>query len=313
MLGKITLSNYYIYIRSFFMSKYQIFTDSSSDLTTEMRKEHNIDYFRMAFTVDGSLYDADLDYQEYSAEQLYEWIKTKNVKTSLITVQEFHDRMIPYLEKGYDILYLACTMVLSGSLNVFRLAVEDLQEKYPDRKMIGVDTHRAGMVEGMIVMDAASLQKQGKSMEEVIEFVEKERLKYNLCGTLETLTYLKKAGRVSGAAAFFGNLFAVKPIIIADTLGHNYVVSKAKGSKNAYLALFDIIKDAAEGQEHPVIYVGQGMAQETAAYFKKRFEEELGATVIEYWVGPIIGISCGPGVIHLNVKGKEVIITSPEK
>ena len=295
------------------MNEFQIFTDSSCDLTTEMRQSHNLEYFRMAFTVNGKLYDADLDYKDYSVEQLYEWIKTTNIKTSLITVQEFHNRMIPFLDKGIDILYLACTEVLSGSLNVFRLAVEELKEKYPERKMIGIDTHRAGMVEGMIAMDAADLKKEGKSMEEIIQFVEQERLKYNLCGTVETLTYLKKAGRVSGAAAFFGNLFGVKPIIIADTLGHNYAVSKAKGSKNANIELFKIIKEAAEGQEHPVIYIGQGEAQQTAAYFKKRFEEELGATVIEYWVGPIIGISCGPGVIHLNVKGKEVTITSPEK
>lgn len=297
------------------MNKFQILTDSSSDLTTQMRKDHHLDYFRMGFTVNGKDYPADLDFELYSPEQLYEWIKDPNVtiKTSLITMTEMINRMKPYLDKGIDILYIACTSVLSGSFNVFRLAVEEIQKDYPNRKIVGVDSCRAGMPLGMLVMDAADLQDQGKSIEEIVEWVNKEKLKYNLCGTVETLTYLKNAGRVSGASAFFGNLFGVKPIIIADTLGHNYAVAKVKGTKKALTTLFDIVKDTVEGIEKPLIYIGQGMAQETSDYFKKRFTEELNADIIEYWVGPIIGISCGPGVIHLACYGKEVTITSPEK
>ena len=297
------------------MSKFQIFTDSSSDLTTQMRKDHHIEYFRMGINVDGKDLPADLDFKEYSAEQLYEWVKDPNVtiRTSLITMEEMVNRMKPYLDKGIDILYLACTSVLSGTFNVFRLTIEDLQKEYPDRKIVGVDSCRAGMPLGMLTMDASKLQDEGKSIEEIVEWVNKEKLKYNLCGTVETLTYLKNAGRVSGASAFFGNLFGVKPIIIADTLGHNYAVAKVKGTKKALMTLFDIVKDTVEGIEKPTIYIGQGMAQETSDYFKKRFTEELNANIVEYWVGPIIGISCGPGVIHLACYGKEVTITSPEK
>ena len=169
------------------------------------------------------------------------------------------------------------------------------------------------MALGLLAMDACDLQDQGKSMDEIIDWVEKEKLTYNLCGTVETLTYLKNAGRVSGSSAFFGNIFGIKPIIIADTLGHNYAVAKVKGTKKSLVTLFDIVKDVVEGIERPTIYIGQGMAQEAADYFKKRFTEELNAEIVEYWVGPIIGISCGPGVIHLVCKGKKVTITSPEK
>lgn len=297
------------------MNKFQIFTDSSSDLTLEMRNQYNIEYFRMGINVDGKEYHADLDFKEYSPEQLYEWVRDPNVtiKTSLIAMDEFINKMKPYLDKGMDILYIACTTVLSGSLNFFRLAVEELQSQYPDRKMIGVDSSRAGMTLGLMVMDASKKQSEGKSLEDLVEFVNKEKQKYNLCGTLETLTYLKNAGRVSGTAAFFANLFGIKPIIIADTMGHNYAVEKVKGTKKSYQRLFEIVKDTVEGIENPTIYVGQGMAQEASDYFKKRFVEELNANIVEYWVGPIIGISCGPGVIHLVSYGKEMTITSPEK
>ena len=297
------------------MSKFQIFTDSSSDLSTEQRNKHHLEYFRMGINVNDAIYHADLDFKEYSPEQLYEWVKdtSKKVKTSLIEMREFVEKMKPLLDQGIDILYLACATVLSGSLNVFRLTMDELQKEYPDRKIIGIDTCRAGMALGLLAMDACDLQDQGESMDEIIDWVEKEKLTYNLCGTVETLTYLKNAGRVSGSSAFFGNLFGVKPIIIADTLGHNYAVAKVKGTKKSLTTLFDIVKDAVEGIERPTIYIGQGMAQEAADYFKKRFTEELNAEIVEYWVGPIIGISCGPGVIHLACKGKKVTITSPEK
>lgn len=297
------------------MSKFQIFTDSSSDLTTEMRKEYGIDYFRMGILVDGKEYPADLDFKEFSPEQLYKWVEDPKVKiqTSLISATEFISRMKPYLDQGMDILYIACTSVLSGSVNFFRLAAEEIQAQYPDRRMIAIDSARAGMPLGLLVMDSVKLQREGKSLDEVKEFVEKEKLKYNLCGTVPTLTYLKNAGRVSGAAAFFANLFNIKPIIIADTMGHNYAVEKVNGTKKSLNRLFEIVKETTEGIDHPTIYIGQGMAQETSDYFKKRFTEELNASIVEYWVGPIIGISCGPGVIHLAYFGKEVTITSPEK
>ena len=120
------------------MAKYQIFTDSSSDLTTEMRQKHNIEYFRMGFSVNGKQYPADLDFKEYSPEELYGWIKDGNnkIQTSLITMEEYISRMKPYLEKGIDILYIACSGALSGTRNAFELFKPELLEKFPERKIM---------------------------------------------------------------------------------------------------------------------------------------------------------------------------------
>lgn len=297
------------------MSNYQIFTDSSCDLTPEMRAKYGIDYFRMGFTIDGKDYPCDLDFKAYSVEQLYKWVGegTHKITTTLIQMQDIIDRTKKYLDEGKDILYMACTGKLSGSWNVFRIVAQGLEEDYPDRKIIVYDTCRAGMPLGLMVMDACEKQKAGASLDEIIKWLDEEKQTYNLCGTVETLTYLKNAGRVSGAAAFFANMLNIKPIIIADTLGHNYVVDKVRGLKKAYEILFEIVKETTEGISEPVIYVGQGMAQEAMDYFKKRFEEELHAKVVEYIVGPVIGISCGPGVIHISYKGKAQTITAPDE
>ena len=293
---------------------YQIFIDSSSDLKLEIRKEYNIDYFRMGIVINGEEKYADMDWVDYSPEQLYDWIRNldNHCKTSLVSIKEFEDKMIPLLEKGVDILYLACTTALSGTLNVFNMVKNELMEKYPNRKIIGVDSSRANMALGMIAIEAAKLQKEGKSIEEVAKWVEEHKEFYHEVGSLETLTYLKAAGRVSGAAAFFGNIIGLKPIIMFDIHGHNFAFKKVRGSKAALQACFDYIKENIN-ENTKVIYVGQAMAKPAQEYFKKRITEELNIPVEEFIIGPIVGISCGPGMYGIYFEGKEVIADSEKK
>ena len=293
---------------------FQIFVDSSSDLSKELRKQYDIDYFRMGIVVKGEPKVADMDWEEYSPDQLYGWIKdlSNKCKTSLVTYGEYLNRTEEVLKQGKDVLYLACTTALSGSLNTFRLVKEELQEKYPDRKIIGIDSKRANMCLGLMAIHAAELRNAGQSIEEVAEWVEDNREYFHETGSLETLTYLKAAGRVSGAAAFFGNLISLKPIIMFDIHGHNYAWKKVRGSKAALEECFNYIKDNVN-ERTKVCYVGQAMAKDAQAYFKKRIEEELHISVVEFWIGPIVGISCGPGMYGVFFEGKEVTVDSEKK
>lgn len=121
---------------------FQILTDSSSDLSKELRDKYSIDYYRMGIVIKGEPKEADMDWLQYSPEELYGWIKdlSNHCKTSLVTYGEYLTRTEKYLKEGKDVLYIACTTALSGSLNTFRLVVEELKEKYPDRKIIGLDS-----------------------------------------------------------------------------------------------------------------------------------------------------------------------------
>ena len=290
---------------------FQIFTDSSTDLSTELRKKYDIEYFRMGFITNNEQHSADMDWIEYSPEQLYDWVKDPNVtiKTSLVTYGEYLERSEAVLKEGKDILYLACTTALSGSFNTFRLVAEELQEKYPDRKIIGIDSKRANMCLGLIAIHAAELRDQGKSIEEVRDWVEANKQYFHETGSVGTLKYLKAAGRVSGAAAFFGDMISLKPIIMFDIHGHNYVWKKVRGTKAALDASFEYIK-AHINERTKVCYVGQAMAKEEQAYFKKRIEEELHIPVEEFWIGAIVGISCGPGMYGVFFEGDEVTVDS---
>ena len=289
------------------MAKYQIFTDSSCDLSTELRKANNIEYFYFGLVVDGVEYKADLDWQEYTQEEFYGWLSAgRKVKTTQVSMEEVLLKVRPYFEKGIDIIYIGCSSALTGSMNLFELAKQQLMEEFPDRKMIGVDSLAAACTLGMMVLDAAKEQKKGLSIEELQQWVLDNRFFYNQFATVDTLTYLKAAGRIKGAAAFFGNIMGVKPIFISDRKGNNLTVNKVKGTKASLNELFEDVKNAMVPGVTDEIFIGQGMAQDRAELLKKRVEEELHIKATVQWIGPIVGTTCGPGVIATFCRGKEV-------
>ena len=290
------------------MAKFKIFTDSCSDLGTVLRKKYDIEYVHMGLVVDGEEKRADLDWQDYSPEEFYGWLKAgKKVKTTQVSVTEFLDCFRPVMREGYDVLYLGCSSALSGSVNTCEVLVKaQLLEEFPDRKVIAVDTLLASGVEGMLAIRAAELRADGKSLEEVAAWCEENKKYFNQFATVDTLTYLKEAGRIKGAKAFFGNLMGVKPIFISDAHGNNAVIKKAKGTKNSLEELIQGIKDTIDVNQYKKVFIGQGMAQERAEYIKKRLEEELNIEATIIWIGPIVGTTCGPGVVATFCFGKEV-------
>ena len=289
------------------MGKYQIFTDSSCDLSTELRKANNIEYFYFGLVVDGVEYKADLDWQEYTQEEFYGWLSSgKKVKTTQVSMEEVLLKVRPYFEKGIDVIYIGCSSALTGSMNLFELAKQQLMEEFPDRKMIGVDSLAASCTLGMMILDAAKQQQMGINIEGLEQWVLQNRFFYNQFATVDTLTYLKAAGRIKGAAAFFGNIMGVKPIFISDRKGNNLTINKVKGTKASLNELFEDVKNAVVPGVTEEIFIGQGMAQDRAELLRKRVEEELNIKATVQWIGPIVGTTCGPGVIATFCKGKEV-------
>ena len=289
------------------MAKYQIFSDSSCDLSTELRKANGLEYFYFGLVVDGAEYPADLDWNAYSQEEFYGWLSQgKKVKTTQVSLEEVVSKVRPFFEKGIDIIYIGCSSALTGSMNLFELAKTELLEEFPDRKMIGVDSLLASCGLGMMLLDAAKKQKEGLSIEELEKWALENRFFYNQFATVDTLTYLRAAGRIKGTAAFFGNILGVKPIFISDRKGNNLTVNKVKGTKASLNELFEGVKNAMIPGETEEIFIGQGMAQERAEALKKRVEDELKVKATIQWIGPIVGTTCGPGVIATFCRGKEV-------
>lgn len=295
------------------MNKIALFGDSTCDLTPEIRKARDIDYVRMLVNwkdkekKDHEIY-ASLDWDVLSPKEYYDLMRNGAVIfTSQVTEQEFDEKFVPHLKKGEDILYIACSSALSasGSLAV-RLAKDKYAAQYPNSRIVVVDSLCSCMGQGSMILKAADMRDAGKSLDEIADFITKERLRFNQAATVEDLSTLAKHGRVKAAKAFFGNIFGVKPIIISDGRGNNYAVEKAKGRRNALVRLAEIVKERVIKPEEQICYVSHADAKPEDVELVVSKIKEIGfKEVVVGNLGPIISASCGPATFGIYYYGQE--------
>ena len=292
------------------MKKFEIFVDSTSDMFTELRKQYDVEYVSMNIVVKGEEKKASLDWDIYTPQEFYGWMREGiKITTTLVPLEDFINKWTKALDAGLDVLYISCSGALSGSVNVGRNAREMLLEKYPDRKIVIIDPLNSCKGQALMAMKASDLRKEGKSIDEVAEIIEKEKLNYNQFCTVATLDYLKRAGRIKASKAFFGNIFGVKPIIISDAKGNNYAWKKAKGRRQSLLDLVQYTKENIVDPENNIVFVVHADCFEDAEFLKEHIINEIHPkdVIIDY-LGPIIGSTTGPGTVATFFYGKEVTI-----
>jgi len=296
------------------MKTVQIFTDSTSDVVKKFREENELDYVRMVFTFAGKNYDADLDWADISPAEFYGMMRQgQRAITGQVQSQEIETRFESALEKGLDVLYIACSSKLSQSVNMAKTFSEDLAKKYPDRKIVCYDSLRSNYAEGLMAINAAKMALDGKSIDEIVKCLDETKLKYQTFATVGSLEWLKKAGRVKAGAAFFGNLFSVKPIIVGDKIGNNYAFKKVKGRKTSLDELVNIIAERVENPEQSYLFIENADCEKDAEYVKAEISKKVNfKEIFISSIGPIVGSTVGPDSITVNFYGKEVEIAGEE-
>lgn len=291
------------------MSKLAIFIDSTGDLDTELRKKYDIDYCVMGLSFKGKEIKASLDWdQGYDPHALYDVMRQgERIFTSQVTRQEYEQKFTAALEEGKDVLYIACASGLSKSVDLARIVAKDLLEKFPDRKISIVDSLICGYAQGDMAIRSRTMFEEGKSLEEITEWLEANKLRFNQWAAIDNLNYLKRAGRVKASAAFFGNLFGVKPIVISDIKGNNFAIKKIKGRKQSLITIVEDAIASSEDIENQVIYIAHSDDLEGAEFCKAELLKRAKPKDVHIGIlGPIIGGSTGPGTISIYCFGKEV-------
>ena len=291
------------------MRPIKIVTDSCSDLSKELRDKYGIEYVKMNTVHNEKETPASLDWEYFSAKELYDLMRAgERVTTTQVPAQEFTDKFTQLVSEGYDIIYIACSGVLSGSVNTGTMVARDICEKNPEAKIKCIDPKMSCMGEGFIALKAAELVAEGKSFDEVVDYIEENKLRMNQFATVNTLDYLKRAGRVKASSAFFGNLFGVKPIIISDINGQNTAIKKVKGRNASMDEIVNLLAEAMEGEEDRRVFVGHAdCPQEEVDYLVNKVKEVIGTDEITVnYIGPIIGASIGPGAVVVYGWGKKV-------
>lgn len=285
------------------MNKFEIFTDSSCDLPQEMIEQYDIKVIQLEVIIDDGepILNKDID-----AKQLYQKLREGAVeKTAAATPGNFYEQMNASLAQGKDVLYLGFTSGLSVTYNNGAMVIGELQDNYPNQKLMSIDTLCASVGQGLLVHFAALKREEGATIEEVFQAVMDIKDKIHHQVTVDDLFFLKRGGRVSGATAIAGTMLNIKPMIQVSEEGKLDTVGKIRGRKSALRHLVSEMQDTADIDTWEYVFISHGDCLEDAIRVKEMVEEAYPkAKVTISYVGPVIGAHTGPGVVALCYLGK---------
>ncbi len=287
------------------MNNYVIYTDSGCDITPEQLADWGVKHCDLNFLFNGE--EKSYTNRDMNAQTFYQRMRDgDSAKTSAVNVEEFKDAFEKELQDGNDVLYIGFSSGLSTTYNSARVAAEELQEQYPERKIITIDSLAASAGHGLLVYLAVQEKAKGANIETVAAFAEEMKWKLCIWFTVDDLEYLKRGGRISPTVAFVGGLLGIKPVLFMDNEGHLISRSKVRGRKAAIQALADKYTELATDKANGTVFISHGDCEEEAKQLATLIQNKHGAkTEIITYVGPVIGSHSGPGTIALFFIGEE--------
>ena len=282
---------------------YVLVTDSACDISPEQLRDWRVTTVRLAylFTDDGK---EKLDHDE-TPKSFYTAMREGRVaKTSSINQERFIEAFTPILEGGTDILYLAFSSGLSVTCENGRNVASFLQEKYPGRRIIVIDSLAASAGQGLFVYLAVRNRDAGMTLEQNVEALKKDLLHVCHWFTVDDLVYLKRGGRVSRSTALLGTALNVKPVLHVDNEGHLIKMTQVHGRKKSIRKLAEKLGETIL-PDSP-IFISHGDCLEDAEMLRGILKNEYGKEVqLVTYIGSVIGAHSGPGTLALFFLGKE--------
>ncbi|MCM1307472.1 MAG: DegV family protein [Butyrivibrio sp.] len=291
------------------MRDYVILCDGACDLPLELRERFGIaDYLPGNITSpDGTTAVTDMDWKNTTPADFYGSMSKKSIYRtsirSLATQVEFFEK---YLEQGYEILNLSLSTALSGTYANCVNAAKELKDKYPDQRVVCVDTLRYAGAIAILASKAGEMKKAGKTLDEVAKWVEDNKHKIRQIGTVDDLSFLKAMGRITGVAAFMGNLVGIKPLAEVNRKGENQVIAKTKGYNGLYELSVEYIKRMSEDIANQRVVISYTNRKAQALKMKELVEENFHPKeILMLVVGQTCGASIGPGMVNVFFMGPE--------
>ncbi len=286
--------------------EYVIVTDVTCDLPQDLIEKHNLFVMPMQYSVGDKNYTNYPDFREQSLSDFYKEMEAgKMTHTVQLNSEVYKETYKKFLDEGKDILGVIFSSGLSGSYNSARIAVEELKEEYPERKIYIVDTLAASTGEGYIALMASKNKEEGLSIEDNYKALEELKLHVAHWFTVSNLEYLRRGGRVSNTAAYAAKVLNIKPVLHVDNEGHLIAVSKKIGRKNS---IKEIAKNFTEtfDRSSDLVIISHAECLEDAEYLKSLVVEAASPkTIIMSNIGTVIGSHSGPGTLALYFKASK--------
>ena len=292
------------------MSDFVISCCTTVDLNKEHLESRDIKYIYFHYFMDGKQYDDDLG-QTVSYKEFYDAMRAGiDTKTSQINAAEYEEFFESFLKEGKDVLHINLSSGISGAYNSANIAKDILEERYPDRKIYVVDSLGAASGYGLLVDQAADLRDEGKSIDEIKDWIIDNRLRVQSWFFTQDLTYLVKGGRVSKAAGLVGGVLNICPLMHIDREGKLAAKQKVRTKKKAIRTLVEQMEMYAE---NGTAYDGKCFlchsdciedAETVVAAIEDKFPALKGKVLVNS-VGTTIGGHTGPGLVAVFCWGCE--------
>lgn len=284
------------------MKEFIITTDTTCDLPDKYVKEHNLKVLPLYYSFDDVVYG---DQNRLEPIDFYNKMRSGSMPTTMaVNPDTAREIFTDLLSQGYDILHIAFSSALSGSCSVTATAARDICEEKPNANIMVVDSLSASLGEGLLIHKAVKMKEAGKSMDEIVDWLEHNKL--NLCHmfTVDDLHHLHRGGRVSKTAAIIGTLINVKPVLHVNNEGRLVPLHNVRGRKKALLALVDQMEKRLAGFENDTAFISHGDSLEDAEFVASLVKERFGIDdILINYVSPTIGSHSGPGTIALFFMG----------
>lgn len=287
---------------------YRIVTDSCANLTDKQISDYDVDIITLKYNINGKDFISYQKGVKTDYKETYALLRNKAKITTSLVDRDTCDAVIkPILEKGKDVLLLAFSSGLSGTYQNMVNAAEDYKSEFPERKVIVVDTLCASLGEGLAVHYAVKLKNEGSSIEEVADWLEKNKLHICHIFTIDDLFFLKRGGRLSGSSAMLGTLLGIKPLLHTADDGKLYVTGKTRGRKAAVEYLINSVGEMSfDNIKEQEVFIGHGDCEEEANYISDEIKRRFGVkkTVVNY-IDSVIGAHSGPGTLAVFFLGEK--------
>lgn len=276
----------------------KIITDSAADLPVELLQAYDIDLIPLR------VYDeAETEYLDgvrlESVTLLQKMREGAVYRTSLPSLETFQEKFVSYAKEGNPCIYLAFSSELSGTYQSSVVIKEEVKETYADLDLEIIDTKCASLGQGLVVLEAAKMAKDGASKEDILNRVAFLMNHMEHIFTVADLQYLVRGGRLSKVAGFIGGLLNIKPILNVEE-GKLVPLEKVRGKKKVLSRIVDIMEERGKDLKGQTIGMTHGDDLETAEALKSLITERFGCEVfIVNTIGAAIGAHTGPGVITL--------------
>ena len=283
---------------------------STADLSKEHFERIHVNYVCFHYSLDGVEYPDDLG-QTIAFPDFYDRMaKGADTKTSQVSVAEYVDAFTPFLEQGQDIVHVCLSSGISGTINSARNAAAILSERFPERQIHIIDSLGASSGYGLLMDTAAAMRDRGLSLDEMVAWIEENKLRVHHWFFSTDLSFYVKGGRISKTAAFFGSVLEICPLLDMDDLGRLIPRFKIRTKKRVIREIVRMMEThARDGLDYDdKCYISQSAcipdAEAVARLVEERFPKLNGKVEINY-VGTTIGSHTGPGTVALFFWGSE--------